>query len=122
MAQYTHLPVYKEGYDLLLKLFSLTKDLPREYKYTVGERIKNHAIDMSMCIYRANSSREKYTYLADAREHIECIRLLVRMLKDLKQIGLKHVVYVHTNIESVSKQLTAWQKSTRGEINTHISV
>lgn len=41
MAQYEDLPVYKATYDLLLGIFRFTKDFSREYKYTVGEKLKN---------------------------------------------------------------------------------
>jgi hypothetical protein len=37
MALYSDLPVYKSTYDLLVAIFSFTKDFNKEYKYTVGE-------------------------------------------------------------------------------------
>jgi len=40
MAIYSDLPVYKSTYDLLLAIFRFTKDFGKEYKYTVGERLK----------------------------------------------------------------------------------
>ena len=40
MAQYSELPVYKASYDLLLAIFQFTKDFSKEYKYTVGESLK----------------------------------------------------------------------------------
>ena len=32
---YYNLPVYKDTYNLILKLFKATKNLPKEYKYTL---------------------------------------------------------------------------------------
>ena len=40
MALYIDLPVYKSAYDLLLAIFRFTKEFGKEYKYTVGERLK----------------------------------------------------------------------------------
>jgi hypothetical protein len=40
MALYYDLPVFKEVYKLILVLFEVTKDFPKEYKYTVGQNIK----------------------------------------------------------------------------------
>jgi len=40
MALYSDLPVYKSTYDLLVAIFSFTKDFNKEYKYTVGESLK----------------------------------------------------------------------------------
>ena len=33
---YTELPVFRDTYQLLLKVFEYTKDFEREYKYTLG--------------------------------------------------------------------------------------
>ena len=41
MAQYEHLPIYKQTYDALLRVMVATKDFPREYKYTLGQKIKD---------------------------------------------------------------------------------
>lgn len=111
MAIYTHLPVYKESYDLLVELFRFTKSFTREYKYTIGESIKNEIIAMITNIYRANSTYTKKDKIQAAQENIETIRLFLRLTKDLKQINLSKFVQLNTKIESVSKQLTAWQKS-----------
>lgn len=111
MATYNHLPVYKTSYDLLLDLFRFVKNFQRDYKYTIGESLKNEAIQMIANIYRANSSRTKAIFIQKARENAEIIRLYLRLVKDLKQINLEKFVQLNENIESVSKQLFAWQKS-----------
>lgn len=59
MAQYQHLPIYKQTYDLLLRTMTATKDFPREYKYTLGQKIKEELIELGVMIYRANSAQDK---------------------------------------------------------------
>lgn len=110
MAQYDELPVYKASYDLLLEIFRFTKNFAKEYKYTIGESLKNETVELITLIYRANSKKDKYAILQEAREHIEVIRLFIRLMKDLKQISLKRFVQVNIKVENVSKQLTGWQK------------
>ena len=39
MALYYDLPVYKDVYRLILKIYEYTKDFPKEYKYTLGQDI-----------------------------------------------------------------------------------
>jgi len=113
MSRYDELPVYKATYDLLIGIFRFTKDFSREYKYTVGEKLKNETLDLIILIYRANSKKNKVETLQNAREHIEVIRLLIRLLKDLRQINLKKFVNINKLVENVSKQITGWQKSVR---------
>ncbi len=108
---YFYLPVYKASYDLLIDIFGAVKDFNREYKYTLGENIKKEAIEMITNIYRANSSINKKTHIATAREQIEMIRMFFRLAKDMRQVSLKRFVSINEHIESVSKQLTAWERS-----------
>jgi len=116
MTKYDELPVYKASYDLFLAVFQLTKNFKREYKYTVGESLKNEMIELVTLLYRTNSRQDKYTVLQKARESIEVIRLLIRLLKDLHQISLKQFVSINKRIKNVSKQLTGWQKKQKKQI------
>ncbi|MGI6329540.1 MAG: four helix bundle protein [Bacilli bacterium] len=106
------LPIYKESYELLLLSFKLIKDLTREYKYTLGEKIKNEITDLLMDVYRANKVKVKglkLKYVSLAIEKIEVIRLLFRLLFDLKQISENHHVSVSCKIENVRRQLIGWE-------------
>jgi len=47
MGVYENLPVYKAGYELLVEIFRFTKNFSREYKFTLGERLKNETLDMA---------------------------------------------------------------------------
>jgi len=111
MALFYELPVYKASYDLLIEIFELTKHFKREYKYTVGEKLKDEALEMLMNIYRANTRQQKKETLQNAREHLEVVRLLLRLTKDMKQINVNRFVDVNKKIEDISKQLTGWQKA-----------
>jgi len=113
MAQYDELPVYKATYDLLLAIFMFTRDFKKEFKYTVGESLKKETIELLTLIYRANSRYDKNDVLQTAREQIEVIRLLIRLMKDMHQISLDKFVKVNQSVENVSKQLTGWQKSVK---------
>jgi hypothetical protein len=108
MTTYYNLPVYKQSYDLLLDIFKLTKEFNREYKYTIGEELKKETTTMIINIYRANCGDNRVGCIASARENIEVIRLLIRLLKDLKQIQIVRIAKLNLAIEELSKQLTAW--------------
>ena len=111
MGLHLELPVYKASYDLLLEIFQFTKEFSKDFKYTVGESLKNETIKLLTLIFRANSRTDKQMVLQEAREQIEVIRLLIRLMKDMRQVSLKIFVQVNQKVEEVSKQLTGWQKS-----------
>ena len=59
MAQYKHLPIYKATYELLEKVTRKTKDFPRDFKYSLGDKIRNECIELVIFIYKANSVRDQ---------------------------------------------------------------
>ena len=65
MAQYQHLPIYKQTYDILLRTMTATKDFPREYKYTLGQKIHAAYIANWLEVLK-NDSRAVFTAAANA--------------------------------------------------------
>jgi len=113
MATYDQLPVYKATYDLLLNVFQVCQNMERDFKFTVGEKLKNEIIELQINVFRANCREDKSALIGSARENSEVVRLMLRLLKDMKQIPLEKFVDLNTTLESVSKQLVAWQRSAK---------
>ena len=105
MKLHSDLPVYKSTYDLLLGIFEFTKSFSKEYKYTVGESLKKETIDLLILIYRVNTRQDKAVVLEEAKERIEVIRLLIRLMKDLHQISIKSFVGINNTVEEVKKEV-----------------
>jgi len=110
MAIYSSLPVYKEAYDLCLAIFKITDNFSRQYRYVLGEDLKNKAKDLIILIYKANRVSEKRLIIKNARESLESIRLLLRLVLDLKIISLSNFVNLSERLEQVSKHLSAWSR------------
>ena len=111
IMRHNQLPVYKTTYDLLLASFGYIKHFPREYKYTLGEKIKEELMELTCELFRVNISSDKTRWLTKCRESIETVRLLWRIVKDLKIINVKKYTQISQYITSISKQITAWQRS-----------
>ncbi len=108
MGAFNELPVYKAAYDLLLEIFKFSASLKREYKFTLGEKLKNEVTDLLTTIYKANKTHNKLELIDNARENTEIVRLYLRVLKDLNEIGLKRHVALNEQVENISKQLAGW--------------
>lgn len=74
MAEYYHLNVYKSSYKLLVEIYKNTKNLNKEHKYTIGEKIKEKSFEILLNIYRANKAKEKVDYINAALDDVEYIR------------------------------------------------
>jgi hypothetical protein len=116
MALFTELPVYKLGYDLLIQVYKITGSFTKEFKYTVGERLKNETLELLINIYKANKAKTETRrhYIESARGNLEIVRLLFRVIKDLNVTGMKNFVTLNVHVEELSKQLASWQKYTVG--------
>jgi hypothetical protein len=111
MALYYDLPVFKDVYKLTLRLFELTSNFSREYKFTLGQDLKRDCILLVRSIYRANRCKEKVIYLEQFLDSFEVVKLEVRLCKDLKLISIKQQSELVLLMESIGKQITGWRNA-----------
>lgn len=113
MALYYDLPVFKDTYQLTLKLFELTRDFPREYKFTLGQDMKRDCISLVRSIYRANKCKDKRSYLESFLDDFEVLKLEVRLCADLHIMSLKRQAELAVKMDSIGKQITGWRNASR---------
>lgn len=111
MAQYQHLPIYKLTYDLLLKIIHVTKNFPRDYKYTLGQKLKDEIIELVIMIYKANSSKDKEKHIEMILENIQVVQLLIRLSHDIKILPRKQYADIAEKVDSLARQAQGWLKS-----------
>jgi hypothetical protein len=111
MAQYQHLPIYKQTYDILLRTMTATKEFPREYKYTLGQKIKDELIELVVMIYRANSAADKARHIESIVERVQAIQLMMRLAHDMKILSRRHYAALSEMTDSLAKQAQGWLKS-----------
>jgi hypothetical protein len=121
MALYYTLPVYKASYKLVSMLFVTSGNFAREYKYTVGQQMKDEGLSLIKNIYRANKATNKTIRINEARENLELIRLFLGLMQDFNQLSLKIFVEINQEVEMVSKQLTAWEKYSKAKVEKGVS-
>jgi hypothetical protein len=113
MALYYDLPVFKEVYQLILKIFEYTKDFPKEYKYTLGQDMKRDGIQLVRSIYRANKSQNKREYLEQFLDDFEVLKLEIRLCVDMKILSIKKQAELSGLMDSIGKQITGWRNAQR---------
>jgi hypothetical protein len=106
MTSFQNLPVFKSSYDLLLLLFMLVKHFPREYKYSLGDTIKQETIHLVANIYKANTKADKTRNIELAQEKLELIKLYRKLCYDLKLLTSKKYLSSLPLLSDISKQLT----------------
>ena len=110
MATYDQLPVYKAGFDFLLGVYDMCKNMERDYKFSIGEDLKKDVKRLLKNVYHANRVTDKLNFILAARENVEDIRLDLRVLRELGKIQPNTFVDMNVKLEDISKQLAAWYK------------
>jgi hypothetical protein len=108
MALYYDLPVYRDTYQLILKIFEVTKDVPKEYKYTLGQDMKRDALQLVRSIYRANKSTAKRVHLEAFLDEFE-----LRLCTDMKVLSFKKQAELTVLMDSIGKQVTGWRNASQ---------
>jgi len=115
MAQYKHLPIYKTTYELLQTVTRKTKNFPREFKYSMGDKIRDECVELVILIYKANSIKsERGEHLAKILERVQVVELMLRLSKDLHLINVTSFSEIVLLTDSLSRQAQGWIKHAFG--------
>ncbi len=113
MAQYKHLPIYKTTYELLQLVTRKTKNFPRDFKYSLGDKIRNECIELVVFIYKANSFKEqRQDYLKQILERVQVIELMLRLSKDLRLLNVDAFSEIVVLTDALAKQTQGWVNHT----------
>ena len=113
MAQYQHLPIYKLTYDLLSKITLVTSGFSKNYKYSLGEKLRAEVVDLVVFVYKANSSRsvERVAHITSFLERLQVVELILRLSKDLRLLDVKQFAEIVAVTDSLGRQAQGWIKS-----------
>ena len=113
MAIHTTLPIYKVAYDLLVGVTEATRNMPRDFKASIGTQIRNECVALSVLIFRANCVRDsaKVPHLTELLERLQVTELLPRLAQDLRLISQKQYAKAIRLTDSVGRQANAWRRS-----------
>lgn len=110
MSRYNHLPVFQQSYDLNLEIYRTTHNFPREYKYTLGQKLKEISAEMLDWIVITNSQKDKSLYFSKIKLQIERLRIQIRVSYDLKIINSQRLEFLNRILEEISMQVGGWEK------------
>lgn len=96
MANYEHLPIFKSCYDYIIEIYLRTKNFPKEYKYTIWEKLKSVWLELLLGINELNSLSDKElkkVLIHRCIKFAEMCKMLTRISKDINIVHLKILKY-----------------------------
>ncbi|KWF29883.1 four helix bundle protein [Burkholderia pseudomultivorans] len=111
MALHTQLPIYRAAYLLLDVVTDLVKNMPRDFKRSVGDKISAECIEIMVLVFRANVATDKSPHIAELIERLQVIELLLRLGMDKRLIIRPAYAAAIEQTTSIGKQANGWKKS-----------
>jgi hypothetical protein len=103
--------VVGKTYDFVLWLLPKVEGFPRHHRFTVGERLTNHGLDLLTVLVEAAYSRRKTDLLQEARRKVNTTRYLLRMAKDLKLLSIKSYGFSAEKLDEIGRMVGGWSKA-----------
>jgi len=85
--------------------------MPRAHRFTLGDRIYTHALDLLTALTQASFTREKSRPLESAASHVNSLRILLRLSKDLQLLSFDSYTYATSLLDEVGRMIGGWRKS-----------
>ena len=111
MALHTNLPIYKVAYGLFDFGVDLAKNMPRDFKQSIGGKFRDECIEIMVLIFRANTATEKAPHLGILIERLQVAELLLRLSRDKRLISTGQYAKAVELTQSIGKQASGWRRA-----------
>ncbi|AEK63200.1 four helix bundle protein [Collimonas fungivorans] len=111
MAIHHQLPIYKAAYGLLKLMTTITKNMPKDFKASIGGEIRSLCVQSVILIARANAAQDKAPHLTTLLEHIHAAEILLRLSQDMRFISTGQYATAISLTDVIGKQANGWRKS-----------
>ena len=103
--------VVGKTYDFVLWLLPKVESFPRTYRFTIGERLTAHGLDLLSMLVEAAYARQKVDLLELANRKVNSTRYLLRMAKDMKLMSIDSYGYSTEKLDEIGRMVGGWSKS-----------
>lgn len=110
------LPIYRDLFRLTTDLLNELDNLPKKYRYSVGDRMISTSLETLHHLHAAYGAQDAQVRL-DAMDRFatefEMLRTLLRLCNESRLLSQRRLTCLFVGMEGISKQLAGWRKSTK---------
>lgn len=109
------IPVFKKSYDLYKVFYGFRATVPKQDRYTIWQRSETLMIELieSIVLGSQMGKAEKLPTLERASSKISVIRVLIRLMKEVKAIDTKKYVALEEIVDEIGRMLGGWIRSVK---------
>jgi len=109
------IPIFKKTYELYKQFYGFRNSVSKQDRYTIWQRCENVMLDITESILTAGrlSRFEKLPILEKVSSKLNLLRVLLRLMKEIKSLDIKKYVLLEENVDEIGRMLGGWIKSTK---------
>jgi hypothetical protein len=106
-------PIFSRSYDFLLWLLPQANKFPRQYRFTLTERVQRQALDLHQTLILAGLQKSpgRLAHLQAADGQLALLRHSLRLCSDLNLLTLKQYEHAAGQLAEIGRLLGGWLKS-----------
>lgn len=107
------MPLYLEILELLRTEYTIFHNLPKAYKFSLGQDIINRTwniIDLFIIAQTSSDEPAKGLIIEQISQQFDCLKLRIRFLTELKLISLGQSAHVSVYLVKIGKMIGSWRK------------
>ncbi len=105
------LPIIQKTYDLIKWYIPILNRLPRNHRFTLGERIINNLYDLLEGLIQARYAKnDKLDQLKSLNTQLDILRYQTRLLYDFQLISVGRYKYINQQLNGIGIELGSWLK------------
>lgn len=111
------LSVIQKMYDLIIWFVPIVNKFPRDYKFTLGNRIQNQMYEILETLVLAKYEKEKLNRLEIVNSKLDVLRYQTKLLLEFKLIDGKRFFHAAGLINEIGIELGSWVKQQKTKNN-----
>ncbi|NEQ34526.1 MAG: diversity-generating retroelement protein Avd [Leptolyngbya sp. SIO4C5] len=103
------LPIIQKTYDLIKWMVPIIDRLPRNHRFTLGDRIIQELYTLLDNLITARYTKAgRLTLLRSMNTRLQVLRYQCRLLMDFDLVSLKRYEHMHRQINDIGQDLGGW--------------
>ena len=109
------IPIFKKIYELYKNFYQTRGNVSKQDRYTIFLKCENTILEIIEGVLEASqlSKDNKLPILEKTSLKLNLLRVLIRLMKDVKSITLKNYASMEEQIDEIGRMLGGWIKSTK---------
>ncbi|MBW4478685.1 MAG: diversity-generating retroelement protein Avd [Tolypothrix brevis GSE-NOS-MK-07-07A] len=114
------LPIVQKTYDLIKWYVPILNRLPRDHRFSLGERMIAGLYDLLENLILARYAKDKLALLETLNAKLDVLRHQTRLLLDFQLIQVERYEYVGKLMNEIGSELGGWIKQQLNKVKSNL--